>query len=68
MDGKNIPSTLKEIPIVKDFPEVFLKELNGLPPQHDVEFMIELEANMASFSKAPYRMTPSKLKELKVQL
>ena len=57
---------LKDIPIVKDFLKVFPKELNNLLPQCKVEFVIELEANMASISKASYRIALSELKELKV--
>ena len=53
---------------MKDFPEVLLEKLNGLPPQLEKEFMIELEVNTTSISKAPYQMAPSELKELKVQL
>ena len=59
---------LEEIPSVKDFSESFPKELSGLQPRRKVKFAIELEANMASLSKALYRIAPSTLKELKVQL
>ena len=53
---------------MKDFPKVFPKELNKLPPQRKVEFVIEFEVNMALISKAPYQIASIELKELKVQL
>ena len=44
------------------------KELSGIPPERDVEFYIDLVPGTATISKAPCRMAPSKLEELKVQL
>ncbi|XP_057951020.1 uncharacterized protein LOC131145859 [Malania oleifera] len=48
---------LEGIPIVCEFPE----DLPGLPPNREVEFVIELDPSMAPISKAPYRIAPSKL-------
>ncbi|KAF5458889.1 hypothetical protein F2P56_022884, partial [Juglans regia] len=59
---------LEEIPIVREYPEVFPEDLSGLPPEREVEFAIELAPGMAPLSKAPYRMAPSELAELKEQL
>ncbi|KAA0042480.1 pol protein [Cucumis melo var. makuwa] len=42
--------------------------LPGLPPHREVEFAIELEPGTIAISRAPYRMAPAELKELKVQL
>jgi len=58
---------LNEIPIVRDFPQVF-QEVSGLPPDWEIEFTIELVPGTAPISKAPYRMTPAELTELKTQL
>ena len=56
------------IPIVKEFPNVFLDDLPGLPPDHEVEFSIDLLPGTAPISKAPFIMAPKELKQLKVQL
>ncbi|RVW60053.1 Retrovirus-related Pol polyprotein from transposon 17.6 [Vitis vinifera] len=59
---------LEDIPIVKEYPDVFLEDLPGLPPKREVEFTIDLVPGTGPMSKAPYRMAPVELKELKVQL
>ncbi|XP_042956291.1 uncharacterized protein LOC122292137 [Carya illinoinensis] len=59
---------IQGIPVVEDFPEVFVDELPGLPPDREVEFQIELEPATTLTHKAPYRMAPTELKELKLQL
>ncbi|WVZ70716.1 hypothetical protein U9M48_019359 [Paspalum notatum var. saurae] len=51
-----------------DFPDVFLEELSGLPPERDVEFSIELVLGTSPVSRRQYRMVPDELKELKIQL
>jgi len=53
--------------IVQDFLGV-LQEVLGLPPNQEIEFMIELVPGTALISKAPYRMAPAELVELKTQL
>ena len=58
-------STLSDIPIVQDFPDVFPDEIPGLPPRRFVEFNIDLEPGTSPLSKAPYRMAPLEMKELK---
>jgi hypothetical protein len=50
---------------VCEFPDLFLDELPGLPPDRDVEFGIELILGTAPISRRPYRMPPDKLAELK---
>ncbi|RVW65054.1 Transposon Ty3-I Gag-Pol polyprotein [Vitis vinifera] len=59
---------LEDIPIVREYPDVFPEDLPGLPPEREVEFTIDLVPGTGPMSKAPYRMTPVELKELKVQL
>ncbi|XP_042455224.1 uncharacterized protein LOC122039864 [Zingiber officinale] len=59
---------LSDVPIVREFSDVFPDELPGLPPKRQVEFMIELVLGTAPVSKTPYRMAPKELEELKVQL
>ena len=57
-----------EISVVCEYPDVFPEELPGMPPDRDIEFVIELQPGTALISRRPYRMTPSELAELKVQL
>jgi hypothetical protein len=63
-----IISHLDEIPVVCEYPDVFPDELSGMPPDRDVEFVIELQPGTAPISKRPYRMPPKELAELKDQL
>nr|CAD1817226.1 unnamed protein product [Ananas comosus var. bracteatus] len=51
-----------------EFPDVFPAELPGLLPDRKIEFVIDLIPGTASVSKAPYRMPPAELVELKAQL
>ncbi|GJT50071.1 putative reverse transcriptase domain-containing protein [Tanacetum coccineum] len=59
---------LEDVPIIRDFPEVFPDDLPGLPPPRQVEFRIELVLGAAPVARAPYRLAPSELKELSDQL
>ncbi|GJT21331.1 retrotransposon protein, putative, ty3-gypsy subclass [Tanacetum coccineum] len=59
---------LETHPVVQNFPDVFPDELPGLPPEREVEFTIELIPGAQPIFKAPYRMAPVELKELKDQL
>ncbi|XP_071718939.1 uncharacterized protein [Rutidosis leptorrhynchoides] len=56
------------IDVVREFPDVFPDELQGLPPVREVEFSIDLIPGSQPISKAPYRMAPLELQELKEQL
>ncbi|GJU85877.1 putative reverse transcriptase domain-containing protein [Tanacetum coccineum] len=59
---------LEDVPIVRDFPEVFPEDLPGIPPARQVEFQIDLVPSVAPVSRAPYRLAPSEMKELAEQL
>ncbi|GJS60413.1 putative reverse transcriptase domain-containing protein [Tanacetum coccineum] len=61
-------SSIHDQPIVSEFQDLFPEELPGIPPIRDVEFNIELIPGAEPISKAPYRMAPIELKELKDQL
>jgi hypothetical protein len=63
-----IATQLEDIPVVCEYPDVFPDDLPGMPPNRDVEFVIELQPGIAPISKRPYRMPPRELAELKVQL
>ncbi|XP_060959262.1 uncharacterized protein LOC133030512 [Cannabis sativa] len=58
----------EEVKVVKEFLDVFPEELPGLPPQRDINFIIDLILGAEPISKAPYQMAPAELKELKIQL
>ncbi|XP_071939914.1 uncharacterized protein [Coffea arabica] len=67
----NAPSDqvkLEDVPVVREFLDVFPEELKTLPPEREVEFKIDLVPGTAPISKTPYRMAPAELKELKIQL
>ena len=53
---------------MKDFPDVFPKELPGILPEKEVDLSIEILLGTTPTSKAPYRMAPTKLKQLKIKL
>jgi hypothetical protein len=59
---------LEDIPVVCEFPDVFPEDLPDMPPDRDVEFIIELQPGTTSISRRPYKMIPKELAELKVQL
>jgi hypothetical protein len=59
---------LKDIHVVQEFSDVFLDDLPGMPPEQEIEFKIELQPDTAPIAKAPYKMSPVELKELKIQL
>jgi hypothetical protein len=59
---------LDKIPVVREFPDVFPKELPGLPPEREVEVSIETLPGTTPVAQAPYRMAPTELVELKIQL
>jgi hypothetical protein len=56
------------IRVVRDFLDVFPEELPGMPPEREVEFVIDLLPRTAPISKRPYRMSIEELQELKKQL
>nr|GEU30646.1 hypothetical protein [Tanacetum cinerariifolium] len=59
---------LEDVPVIRDFPEVFPDELPRLPPPRQVEFRIDFIHGAAPMTRAPYRLEPSKMKELSEQL
>jgi hypothetical protein len=63
-----IISPLNEIPVVCEYLDIFPNELPGMPPDRDVQFVIELQPGTAPIFKRPYRMPPKELAVLKNQL
>ncbi|KAL6277398.1 hypothetical protein ACE6H2_020999 [Prunus campanulata] len=68
IDTQEITLNLEDVPIVREFPDVFPDDLPGLPPQRETEFTIELLPGTNPIYQAPYRMAPAELRELKIQL
>ncbi|XP_020693238.2 uncharacterized protein LOC110107332, partial [Dendrobium catenatum] len=64
--SKQVPE-LKEIAVVRDFPDVFPDVLPGMPPIREIDFSIVLVPGAEPVSKAPYRMAVKELQELKSQ-
>ncbi|XP_070004111.1 uncharacterized protein [Nicotiana sylvestris] len=60
--------TLRSVPIVNEFLEVFPEDLPRIPPDREIDFGIDLLPDTKPISIPPYRMAPAELKELKVQL
>ncbi|GJW75886.1 hypothetical protein Tco_0135256 [Tanacetum coccineum] len=65
---KSKKKQLQDVPIVKNFPEVFPKDLPGLPHTRQVEFYIDLVPGAAPVARAPYRLAPLEMKELADQV
>ena len=59
---------LEDIFVVREFLDVFLEDLSGLPPDRKIEFSIDLLPGSSPVSKTLYRMAPAELRELKEQL
>ena len=58
-------ASLEEVPVVRDYPDVFPEELPGMPPDRDIEFLIDLIPSTGPIAKRLYRMPPQELEELK---
>ncbi|GJZ17275.1 putative reverse transcriptase domain-containing protein [Tanacetum coccineum] len=67
-EDKLAEKRLEDVPIVRDFPEVFSDDLSGISPAQQVEFQIDLIPGVAPVARAPYRLAPSEMKELSDQL
>jgi hypothetical protein len=61
-------TSLEGIRVVQEYPDVFPKDLPGMPPDHDIEFIIDLLLGTPPISKRPYRMPINELAELKKQI
>ena len=66
--GAERPSSVDEVSIVREFPDVFPEELSGMPPKRQVEFRIDLVHGAVPIAKAPYLLAPPEMQELSSQL
>ncbi|CAA2985018.1 Hypothetical predicted protein, partial [Olea europaea subsp. europaea] len=64
-DIKQDKLSIEDVPIVRHYKDVFPEDLLGVPPDRQVEFTIDLVPGATPISKAPYRMAPLELQELK---
>nr|GEZ87107.1 hypothetical protein [Tanacetum cinerariifolium] len=67
-EDKSEEKRLEDVPNVRDFSEVFPKDLLGIPPTRQVEFQIDLIPGVAPVARAPYQLAPFEMKELSEQL
>ncbi|GJT31129.1 putative reverse transcriptase domain-containing protein [Tanacetum coccineum] len=67
-EDKSEERRLEDVPIVREFLEVFPEDLPGLPPARQVEFQIDLVPGAAPVARAPYRLAPAEMQELSTQL
>src|SRR3954466_12993173 len=59
---------IENVPVVRDFSDVFPEELPGIPPIREVEFVIDLKPDTVPIAKRPYKMPPHHLLELKKEI
>ncbi|GJR98060.1 putative reverse transcriptase domain-containing protein [Tanacetum coccineum] len=67
-ESKSKEKRMEDVPVICDFPKVFPRELPRLPPPRQVEFRIDLIPGATPVARAPYRLAPSEMKGLLVQL
>ncbi|GKF69109.1 hypothetical protein Tco_0202166 [Tanacetum coccineum] len=68
MEKKSDEKQLEDIPVVREFLEVFPEDLPGLPLIRQVEFQINLIPGGTPIARAPYRLAPSEMRKLSNQL
>jgi hypothetical protein len=65
---RNNKPSLEDHPILREYRDVFLEEVPGLPPRRDIDFSIELAPGVVPVSRTPYRMSTLEVVELKLKL
>nr|GFC19697.1 putative reverse transcriptase domain-containing protein [Tanacetum cinerariifolium] len=68
MEKKSDEKRLEDIPVVKEFPDIFSEDLPGLPPVCQVEFQIDLILRASPVARTPCRLAPSEMQQLSNQL
>nr|GEV47986.1 putative reverse transcriptase domain-containing protein [Tanacetum cinerariifolium] len=66
-EDKSEEKRLEDVPIVREFLEVFPEDLLGLPPARQVKIQIDLVPSAAPVARAPYRLAPAEMQELSTQ-
>ncbi|GJV68199.1 putative reverse transcriptase domain-containing protein [Tanacetum coccineum] len=67
-EDKSEEKRLEDVPIIREFPEVFPDDLPGLPPARQVKFQINLVPGATPVARTPYRLAPVEMQELSTQL
>ena len=60
--------SIQDIPVAREFPDIFPEDLPGVPPERQVEFRIDLVPGATPIAKSPYRLAPAEMQELSSQL
>ena len=68
MEPEKSKLVLEQFPILKEFQDVFAKEIPSLPPKRDLDFTIDLVPGASLVSRAPYRMNTPELTKLRMQI
>ena len=63
LNTTRIDIKIETISVINEFPNVFSEDLPDLPPDRDIEFVIDVMPGTAPISKAPYRMAPAEIKK-----
>nr|GEU85506.1 hypothetical protein [Tanacetum cinerariifolium] len=67
-EKKSKEKRLEDVPVIRNFPKVFLEELPGLPSPRQVEFRIDLVPKATPVERTPYRLTLFELRELSLRI
>jgi hypothetical protein len=68
LNEKGVVEGLEHLPVVREFADIFLKELPGMPPERELEFTIDLKPGTEPIVRTPYHMSTLELQELRMQL
>jgi hypothetical protein len=68
LNEKGVAEGLEHLPVVREFVDVFLEELLGMPPERELEFTIDLKPRTELIARTTYQMSTSELQELRMQL
>ena len=68
VDAKLEKKGVTDVDVVREFLDIFPEDLPGLPPEHQVEFHIDLTPGAAQIAHTPYWLAPTEMKEMMLQL
>jgi len=68
LNEKGVAKGLEWIPVVREFVDIFLEELPGMPSESELQFTIDLKPGTEPIARTPYQIMTTELEELKMQL
>ena len=68
LNERGVAVGLEHLPVVREFEDIFLEELPGMPPERELDFTIDLKPRTESIARMPYQMSTQELQELRMQL